>query len=114
MNHLNLLGGLDFEAVLGALINSQDSRNRIKMVEVTATTNPWFETSTKHVTKDELLRLLIELDSDGDPAIRVGFHSTTGSTKLPSAGLDEDQLIHSVIGKTSDGKPYLRVALDSL
>lgn len=108
------LGNLPLAAVLACLINNQDDLPKLKFLEVETTEDFYFEEVGIILEAEDLLKVLIELDGDGDPAIRIGFHSTTGSTKLSISELDKNQLMRLVIGKTSDGKPYLRAALESL
>ncbi len=110
----NTLGHLPVNALVAALINNQTSLPKIKLIEVATTSNPYFEETPHDIDAETILKTLVELDDEGDPAIRIGFHTTTGSTKLAVSELSEIQLLRMCIGKTSDGKPYLRATIQSL
>lgn len=108
------MGNLPLVAIAAALINNQNGHQKVKLIEVTPTSNDYYDHHGMSHSAEEILRSLIELDGSGDPAIRVGFHTTTGSTNLTASELSIEQHFRSIIGKTSDGKPYLRVTLDEL
>lgn len=108
------IGHLPINALISALMNAQNSLPKLKLIEVATSSDNYFESTPNDVEFETMLKLLIDLDSDSDPAIRVGIHSTTGSTKFSASELSEKQLLRSCIGKTADGKPYLRIALQSL
>ena len=114
MESIKEIGHLPLEALIGAIINNYSSLPKIKLVQVATTSNHYYDDEASAPGAEEMLRSLLELDGDSDPAIRIGIHSTSGSTKLNKGELSTEQLLRSVIGKTSDGKPYLRVALDTL
>ncbi len=105
---------LPLAAVLAALTNFQGSLGKLKLMEVATSSDNEFESGGLVRDKEEHLKSLIDVDDDGDFAIRVGFHSTTGSTKLTASELTEDQILRTWIGKAADGKPYLRIALQEL
>lgn len=111
---INQLGHLPIAAVVAALTNNQDSLPKLKVLEVATTNDFYFEVAPNDLDPEVIFKSLIELDGEGDPAIRMGFHTTTGSTKLEVSELDEKQLLRKLIGKTSEGKPYLRVTLEEL
>lgn len=111
---LKNIGFLPIEAILGSLLNFQGASAKIKMIEVAPTTDDYFAMPEKSMNKEEIIRSLIDIDDEDDFAIRVGFHSVTGSTKLTKSELTEEQLLQSVIGKASDGKPYLKLVLQEL
>lgn len=114
MADLKNIGFLPVEAVLGSLLNFQSNSAKLKMMEVATTGTDYFTMPEKAMNKEEIMRSLIDIDEAGDFAIRVGFHSASGSTKLTKAELTEEQLLQSIIGKTSDGKPYLKLVLQEL
>jgi len=111
---INQLGHLPMVAVLAALMNKQNGLPKLKLVEVTTTSNFYFEVAPNDLDAETIFKTLIDLDSDTEPAIRIGFHATTGSTKMDTSELSVPQLLRKLIGKTSDGRPYLRVTLDEL
>lgn len=108
------MGNLPKEAVVSSLINNQNSLPKLKLKEVATTSDLFYDDKGMSHSIEEMIRGLIDLDGDNDPAIRVGFHTTTGSTKVSTSELSVEQRFRSLIGKTSDGKPYLRVTLDEL
>ena len=111
---INQLGHLGAASVLAALTNNQASLPKLKLLEVATTDDFYFENHPNDLDADVIFKTLIELDGDGDPAIRVGIHTTSGTTKLSVSELSFPQLLRKLIGKTADGKPYLRVTLEEL
>lgn len=114
MSDTKAIGYLQVTALLAALTNSQNSLGKLKLMKVDPTADNYYEGEGLAQSKEELFRALIDVDDDGDFAIRIGKHTTTGSTKLPQSELTEDQILRNMIGKASDGKPYLRVAIQEL
>lgn len=111
---INQLGHLPVVAVIAALTNDEDSLPKLKFVEVDTTDDFYFEVAPNDLDAEQIFKTLIELDDAGDPAIRIGFHSTTDSTKMEVSELAESQLLRKLIGKTAEGKPYLRATLQEL
>ena len=105
---------LPFEAILSGLINYKNKRGSLKAIEVTPTTDKYYESAGLHQTPEELLRALVDVDDNGDYAIRIGFHTDAGSTKFTPAAATQEVMLRSLIGKASDGKPYLRIVLQEL
>lgn len=105
---------LPVEALLAALINYQNNRGKLKLLEVEDTTDNYFEDAGLHQTNEELFRMLVDVDDDGDFALRVGFHTVTGSTKFAHSEASPDLMVRSLIGKAADGKPYLRLVLQAV
>lgn len=113
-DNLKAIGQLDLGTILTSMVNFQNSRGKIKMVEVATTTTDYFDSANMNISVEDIIKLLVEVDSEGDLALRVGRHSVTGSTKLPNGSLDMEQTLRSCIGKTSGGKPYLRLVFQAL
>lgn len=110
--NIRALESLGITEMLSALINNESGLPRIKMIEVETTDEFYFEQNPHDIPKQTMLASLIELDSEGDYAIRIGRHTASGSTKFNKSELGELQLLRSLIGKTSDGKPYLRMLIE--
>lgn len=114
MSALNAIAYLPLSAVFAALTNTQDSKGKVKFMQVADTDDDYFEDKGRHMSMEEILRALVDVDDDGDFAIRYANVSTTGSTKFPTAELDEIQIARSWIGKDADGLPYLRLTFQTL
>lgn len=108
------LGHLPMLAVLASLIYSSGGKNSIKMIEVADTANNYFETAGKDLTPEQIFRALIDVDADGDFAIRYASVTNSGSHPLTVSAISESQLVRLPIGKTATGKPFLRLAIQSL
>jgi hypothetical protein len=105
---------LPVTAVLAALVSFGTSIGKLKLMEVEATTDNFFEGQGIVMNNEELLKALVDIDDLGDFAIRVGFHTAASSVKLTTTELTEEQVMRTMIGKAADGKPYLRIALQEL
>lgn len=116
MPAINSVGYLPFSAILAALTNFQDSKGKVKFLEVEPQTPEvdYFEDKGLHLSEEEIIRSLIDVDDDGDFAIRYANISVTGSTKFPTAELSEIQIVRSWVGKAADGRPYLRMVFQEL
>lgn len=112
-DNLKGMGHLPLTALIAALINNKDGIGSIKLMEVEATTENYFEDKGIDLTQEDILRLLVDIDDQGDFAIRYGVHTDTGSTKLGSSELGMEQLQRKIIGKTADGKAYLRLVFQT-
>lgn len=106
------IGGLPIVALVASLINTQDALPKLKCIEVDTTNDFYFANNARVDNAEQIFRSLIEIDSEGDFALRIGYHTTTGSTKQNKAELTILQHLRSVIGKTADGKPYLRLTVE--
>lgn len=108
-----MIGHLSIVQLLAALMNNEDSLPKVKLIEVEPTSDFFFEQSGIDINFTSILKTLIEEDDAGDFAIRIGRHTTSGSTKFTKSELSEPQLLRGLIGKTEDGKAYLRMTVSS-
>lgn len=111
---INATGYLPRVALLASLTNFESNKGKLKMLEVANTANDYFENKGRVMSWEEIMRALIDVDDDGDFAIRYATVSVTGSTKMTSSELTEDQVLRSWIGKSADGKPFLRLVFQTL
>lgn len=89
----------------------------VRMIETDATADNYFECGAIPPTFDEIMMLLSDLNSDGDPAIRVAFHSCDPGSSFVNCSnqsMDITSGYYSMIGKDSNGKAYLKICLESL
>jgi hypothetical protein len=101
-------------AIMAALVSFGSNLGKLKLLEVEDTNDKFFETEGIVLSKEELLRSLIDIDDLGDFALRVAFVTVGVSVKLTTSELTEDQVLRTMIGKGTDGKPYLRLTLQAL
>ena len=113
-DRINAIGYLPMTAVLAALTNYESKKGKVKFLEVADTANDYFEDKGLHMTLEDILRALIDLDDADDFAIRYASVDVTGSTKLTSSETSEIQIARSWIGKSDDGKPFLRAVFQRL
>lgn len=112
----NAVGFLPIAALFAALTNFESSKGKVKFMEVEPQSPEvdYFEDKGLHMDLEQIFRTLIDVDDDGDFAIRYANISVTGSTKFPTAELSDIQIARSWIGKDADGLPYLRMVFQPL
>lgn len=114
MSAIKAIGILPLSAILASLTNFESSKGKLKFMEVEDTGENYFEDAGITQSNEEIAKNLVDIDDDGDFAIRYASISVTGSTKLTTSELDENQVVRSWIGKSADGKPYLRAVFQTL